>query len=163
MFISLFGFIIILFQAKSSKDYRSVKRVDFTKAEYVNTRDVQYTLFTHDMDHGKQLTDENVEKAKLDKSKPTVVLMYGWRSTGVWYEELKRELFGVGPHNIIFFDWSKLAQKSYLVACANLQPISHIVADFLVKCNVPFGNIHIIGKYTIYFYFIFPKETSTNI
>ncbi|XP_018564415.1 lipoprotein lipase-like [Anoplophora glabripennis] len=127
--------------------YRSLPPVDYSLADAVAT-DVIYKLFIHpEQEVGTILTEENVASTNLDKTIPTVLLIHGWTSNdnSPWYRPLRDSFFRLGPHNVIYVDWSIAGNKSYDVSSANTNPIGKYMAKFLLASGIPLENIHVIG------------------
>ncbi|CAH1183842.1 unnamed protein product [Phaedon cochleariae] len=140
--------------SKSNMDeaerYRNMPRVDFSLAD-AQKGDVIYKYFEDAADaEGKFVTEEslrNGEGKTLNKSLPTVLLIHGWTTddTSPWYKPLKDGLFALGPHNVVYVNWSKAGNKSYRVSSANIKPVGRFIAQFLVSSGVPPGNVQLIG------------------
>lgn len=129
--------------------YRKIPRVDFDKAADLKKTDVVYKLYTHrSVATYKELTEDNVKQENLNKTIPTVLLLHGWNSSysTPWYPLIKDELFRIGPHNVIYLDWSLIAKKTYSVSCASVKPLGKVVAEFFIASDVPLEKIHLIGK-----------------
>ncbi|KAJ8935336.1 hypothetical protein NQ318_016629 [Aromia moschata] len=132
---------------KKKEYYRSLPPVDFTLADAVK-EDVTYKYFKHPTEeHGKILTEESVAEEDLDKSIPTVLLIHGWTTddTSPWFAPLKDEYFKLGPHSIIYVNWSKAGNKAYHVSSANILPVGRFIAQFLNASGIPPQNIHLVG------------------
>ncbi|KAG5898202.1 hypothetical protein JTB14_005582 [Gonioctena quinquepunctata] len=132
---------------ENTEDYqRRYPKVDYTLADSQKT-DVIYKLFRNSTADYKVLTVEDVGDAGLEKTIPTVLLMHGWTTddTSPWFVPLKGEYFKLGPHNIIFINWSAAGNKSYDVSSANVRPVGKFIAQFLIASGVPQEKIHLIG------------------
>ncbi|KAJ8936148.1 hypothetical protein NQ318_010559 [Aromia moschata] len=131
------------------KDFlRSLPPVDFNLADAVDM-DIIYIYFKDPSEIGKLLTKETVSQEHLDKVIPTVLLLHGWArdEPSNLFVPFKNEIFKLGPHNIIYIDWSKGGTKSYTVSCANVKSLGKFITQFLIASEVPSENIHLIGHY----------------
>ncbi|CAG9864882.1 unnamed protein product [Phyllotreta striolata] len=127
--------------------YRSLPRVNFSLANGEKT-DVIYKLFTDiSQTTGKVITTENANEEIVNKTLPTVLLIHGFTTddTSPWYNPLKTEYFKLGPHNIIYINWSKAGNRTYTVSSANVKPIGKYIAEFLVESKVDLKKVHLIG------------------
>ncbi|KAJ8968061.1 hypothetical protein NQ314_002500 [Rhamnusium bicolor] len=127
--------------------YRSFPRVDFSLAD-AEKSDVTYKYFNNSLQEtGKILTVENVRREIVNKTIPMVLFIHGWTTddTSPWYGPLKEEYFKLGPHNIIYIDWSNAGNKSYEVSSANIKPVGKFIALFLFESGVSRKNIHLVG------------------
>ncbi|KAJ8969604.1 hypothetical protein NQ317_011318 [Molorchus minor] len=137
----------VLDTEKLKEFYRTLPPVDFTLAKAEKT-DIIYKLFNDSkQESGKVLNEGTVAGEGLNKSIPTVLLVHGWTTddTSPWYKPLKDEYFKLGPHNIIYINWSKAGNKSYDISSANIAPVGKYMAQFLIASGIPQDNIHIIG------------------
>lgn len=135
---------------KSKEYYRTLPKVNFNLAFDLEKTAVQYKLYKDVKDKEfKELTANNIAHEELNSSIPTVLIVHGWISSDAasWLAQLKDALFGIGPHNIIYLDWSKIAQEPYEIACGNIKPLGKMVADFLTASTIPVDKIYLIGKW----------------
>lgn len=132
--------------------YYSLPRVDFALANASKT-DVIYKLHNSNA-VGKILTVEDVADEKLDKNTPLILLIHGWltNDTSPWFGPLRDEYFKLGPHNVIYLNWSKAGAKRYEVSSANVKPVGKYIADFLIASNVPPNMIQLIGEKFIFIF-----------
>lgn len=136
--------------AKPREFYRTIPRVNFSKADDLQKSDVIFRFFKDaTVVEGKLLDEKTVKEENLDKTVPTVLIIHGWTTseTSPWYAPLKNELFKAGPHNVLYLDWSIAGNRSYSVSCANTKPMGKIIAEFFVASGIPPSKIHLVGMF----------------
>uniref|UniRef100_A0A6P7GK23 Uncharacterized protein LOC114337795 isoform X1 n=1 Tax=Diabrotica virgifera virgifera TaxID=50390 RepID=A0A6P7GK23_DIAVI len=132
---------------KKKAYYRSLPRINFSKADAKNT-DVIYTLFTNSSPTEGQTVNKDTSNSIIkEKDIPTVLIMHGWTTddTSPWYRPLRDEYFKQGSHNIIFLNWSKAGNNTYQVSSANCKPVGKFIAQFLIASKVNLSKVHLIG------------------
>ncbi|GJQ85482.1 hypothetical protein Trydic_g23072, partial [Trypoxylus dichotomus] len=123
------------------------KPVDYNMANALKS-EIKFQLFTSKFCNGIYLTEKNVQEANINSNLPTKFFIHGWNSNlqGNWYNAFKDEYFIKGEHNIIYVDWFIPGSKEYQVSAANVKPVGHYIADFIIASKLKLSEIHLIGK-----------------
>ncbi|XP_014244417.1 pancreatic triacylglycerol lipase-like isoform X2 [Cimex lectularius] len=115
-----------------------------------------FHLFTRDNLNNSDVYEVNVTNngelfKKFNPKNPTKILIHGWRGSveSTFCTLLKDTYLDVGDYNIIIFDWSNDANKSYRFAKTAVTKAGKIVASFIdslvKKHKVKSEDLHLIG------------------
>lgn len=109
---------------------------------------VKFQLFSNKSYEGIYLTEQDIEHVKIETNLPTKVFIHGWNSNlkSNWYNAFRDEYFKKGEYNIIYVDWFEAGSREYPVSAANVKPVGHFIADFIMATKIKLKNIHVIGK-----------------
>ncbi|KRT80492.1 hydrolase, partial [Oryctes borbonicus] len=123
------------------------KPVDYTLANATKS-EIKFQLFTSKFCNGICLTEENAQQINIKVNIPTKFFIHGWNSNlqGNWYNAFKDEYFTNGDYNIIYVDWFIPGSKEYQISAANVKPVGHYIADFIIASKINLEKIHLIGK-----------------
>lgn len=139
-----FSFIIIIFLGISSS----------SSSESI-VEDVFISLYTNEKPYDPiHLTKNSNLKdyPEVNPSNPWKFFIHGWTtspSTSPWYETHKDNYFKDGSYNVVYVDWSKPGNQSYIQSVINAKGCGKVFAELILNLAqnncVELKNIHLIS------------------
>lgn len=115
-------------------------------------RQTKFCLYTNtNQDEGIVLQFDKPLNKTITTNIPWKFFIHGWTTspeTSEWFFIHKKNYFEKGNYNIVFVDWSKSGNQSFINSVYYTKPVGFFFGDFLLNLHafhVPLEQIHLLG------------------